>query len=52
LRREKNGGGIGDTDSWGVESTQELEDSMEEPRNRHQGVQEALHKLFLREGKK
>jgi hypothetical protein len=30
LRREKPGRGIGDTDSCGVESTQELENPMEE----------------------
>jgi hypothetical protein len=52
LRREKTGGGIRDTGSWGVDSTQELKDFTEEPRNHHQGVQEALHGLFLREGNK
>jgi hypothetical protein len=47
LVKGKTGGGIGDTHSWGVESTQELKNPMEEPRNRHQGVLEPLHDLFL-----
>jgi hypothetical protein len=35
----------------GVESTQELQDSMEERRNRYQKVLEPLRELFLRVGK-
>jgi hypothetical protein len=52
LEKRKTDGGIGDTGFWGVESIQELQDSMEEPRNRHQGILEALHRLFLSLGKK
>jgi hypothetical protein len=33
LRREKFGGGIRDTGSWGVDFIQELQDSTEELRN-------------------
>jgi hypothetical protein len=52
LEKGRTGGGIGHTGSWGVESTQELQDSMKESRSHHQGVQGALHRQFLREGKK
>jgi hypothetical protein len=38
LRWGKTGGGIGDTDSWGVELTQELQDSIEESRNHQWGA--------------
>jgi hypothetical protein len=38
LENGKTGGGIGETGSWGVESTKKLQDSTEEPRNHHQGV--------------
>jgi hypothetical protein len=34
LEKIKTGGGIGDMGSWGVESTQELENPTEESRNR------------------
>jgi hypothetical protein len=51
LRRGKTSGESGETGSWGAESTQELQDSMEEPRNHHQGVLEPLHDLFLSLGK-
>jgi hypothetical protein len=43
---------IEDTGSWGVESTQELQDSTEEPQNRHQEILGPLDGLFLRLGKK
>jgi hypothetical protein len=33
LRRGKNGQGIRDTNSWGVDFTQELQDSTDESRN-------------------
>jgi hypothetical protein len=51
LEKGEPGGGIGDTNSWREESTQELENPMEEPRNHHQGVLEPLHGLFLSLGK-
>jgi hypothetical protein len=37
LRWGKPGWGNGDTGSWGVDFTQELQDSMEEPRNHQCG---------------
>jgi hypothetical protein len=37
LRWGKIGWGNGDTSSWGVDFTQELQDSTEEPRNRQWG---------------
>jgi hypothetical protein len=43
LREGKTGGEIGDTSSWGVDFTQELQDSMVEPRNRQGGVLGRLH---------
>jgi hypothetical protein len=43
LKMGENGGRIGDTSSWGLESTQELQDSMEEPRDCHQGVLSCPH---------
>jgi hypothetical protein len=43
LKMGKNGGRIRDTGSWGVESTQELQDSTEEPRDHHQGVLSRPH---------
>jgi hypothetical protein len=43
FRRRKTGGRIGDTDSWGVESTQESKDSIEESWNRRWGDLESPH---------
>jgi hypothetical protein len=43
LREGETGGGIGDTDSWGVESTQGLQDSTEESRNLQRGSWGRLH---------
>jgi hypothetical protein len=37
LEKGKTGGGIGYTSSWGVDSTQELKNSMEESRNANGG---------------
>jgi hypothetical protein len=51
LRRGKPDGENGETGSWGVEYTHELQNSLEEPRNRHQGVLEPLHGMFLSLGK-
>jgi hypothetical protein len=48
----KSRGRIRVTDPWGVESTQESKDSMEESRNCHQGSLRALLLVFLRVGKK
>jgi hypothetical protein len=46
----KSGGRIGVTDPWGVESTQESKDSMEESRNRHQGGLESSPPCVLEKG--
>jgi hypothetical protein len=43
LKIGKNRGRIGDTGSWGLESTQELQYFTEEPRYRHQGVSSRPH---------
>jgi hypothetical protein len=47
LEKGEPGGGIGDTSSWGEESTQELENPTEEPRNHHHRVLEPLHDQFF-----
>jgi hypothetical protein len=46
LEKGKTGGGIGDTGSWGVASTQELQDFIKESQNHHQGILGTLHALF------
>jgi hypothetical protein len=43
LEKRKNGGGIGDTGSWGVESTQELKNPMEKLRNCQWGSLDLPH---------
>jgi hypothetical protein len=46
----KSGGRIGVTYLWGVESTQELKDSLEESRNDHQGGLERSPSCVLEKG--
>jgi hypothetical protein len=48
LEKRKTGGEIRDTDSWGVDSTQELKNPMEEPKNSQRGLG-ASSLFFLRE---
>jgi hypothetical protein len=50
FRREKTGEGIGDTSSWGVESTQEFRNPTEELRNCQWGSWAALTVVLQRRG--